>query len=183
MCSHARPQWQISLDSRENSNGYIGSNLQLLVAVAGGMARNWRYGRVSFSNNSRVQFTSSLFLSLALFLSSPPPPPRGRSKVVKAVGVGYYKISGVVYQNMKGNSAIKGAMTLECSASNPCKGIRLQDIKLTYYEKSSIAYCEHVHGSSSGVVMPRSCLYFQILHVCISWSFNDINISRLIIIL
>ncbi|ESR55284.1 hypothetical protein CICLE_v10023198mg [Citrus x clementina] len=50
---------------------------------------------------------------------------RGRSKVVKAVGVGYYKISGVIYQNMTGNSAIKGAMTLECSASNPCKGIRL----------------------------------------------------------
>lgn len=98
----------------------------------------------------------SFFLSLYFF--PPPPPPRGRSKVVKAVGVGYYKISGVVYQNMKGNSAIKGAMTLECSASNPCKGIRLQDIKLTYYEKSSIAYCEHVHGSTSGVVMPRSCL-------------------------
>ncbi|GAY67541.1 hypothetical protein CUMW_257320 [Citrus unshiu] len=62
------------------------------------------------------------------------------------------------YQNIKGNSATNVAMTLDSSASNPCKGIRLQDIKLTYYGKSFVAYCEHVHGSSSGVVIPRSCL-------------------------
>ncbi|KAK9200482.1 hypothetical protein WN944_015680 [Citrus x changshan-huyou] len=53
--------------------------------------------------------------------------------------------------------ALPGALP-RGSASNPCKGIRLQDIKLTYYGKSFVAYCEHVHGSSSGVVMPRSCL-------------------------
>ncbi|KAJ0092933.1 hypothetical protein Patl1_27024 [Pistacia atlantica] len=68
------------------------------------------------------------------------------------------KISGVTYRNIKGTSATPVAMSFDCLSSNPCSGIKLQDIKLTYNGKSSSSYCKNAHGSSSGTVIPRSCL-------------------------
>ncbi|KAH0861963.1 hypothetical protein HID58_079174 [Brassica napus] len=42
------------------------------------------------------------------------------------------KISQVTYKNIQGTSATQQAMKLVWSQSNPCTGITLQDIKLTY---------------------------------------------------
>ncbi|KAL5781048.1 hypothetical protein ACOSP7_006077 [Xanthoceras sorbifolium] len=68
------------------------------------------------------------------------------------------KISGVTYKNIKGTSATKVAMNFDCSPSNPCTGINLQDIKLTYSNRAATSFCKNAKGSSSGVVVPRSCL-------------------------
>ncbi|KAK4784687.1 hypothetical protein SAY86_019055 [Trapa natans] len=68
------------------------------------------------------------------------------------------KISGVTYKNIQGTSATQNAVIFECSKSKPCSGIRLQDIKLTYMNKASSSSCTNVGGSSSGVLIPRSCL-------------------------
>lgn len=70
------------------------------------------------------------------------------------------KVSQVLYKNIKGTSATQAAMTFRCSPSNPCNGIRLQDIKLTYVntlKRPTVAYCENARGSSTGAVFPRSC--------------------------
>ncbi|KAJ0034326.1 hypothetical protein Pint_26370 [Pistacia integerrima] len=70
------------------------------------------------------------------------------------------KISGVTYKNIKGTSATKVAINFDCSSSNPCTGIELQDINLSYNnsEAAASAYCKHAQGSSSGVEVPKSCL-------------------------
>ncbi|KAL2529887.1 Pectin lyase-like superfamily protein [Forsythia ovata] len=71
------------------------------------------------------------------------------------------RISQVTFKNIKGTSSTQAAMTFRCSASNPCYGIKLQDIKLTYINrlrKPTLAYCENAGGSSSGTVFPKSCL-------------------------
>ncbi|KAL5781049.1 hypothetical protein ACOSP7_006078 [Xanthoceras sorbifolium] len=69
------------------------------------------------------------------------------------------KISGVTYKNIKGTSATKVAMSFACSPSNPCTGIKLQDIKLTYFNRAAAtSYCKNARGRSNGVVVPRSCL-------------------------
>ncbi|KAK9288838.1 hypothetical protein L1049_017304 [Liquidambar formosana] len=68
------------------------------------------------------------------------------------------KISQVSYKNIIGTSATPVAMTFNCSPSNPCTGIRLQDIRLTYMNSPATSFCSNAHGSNSGVVIPRSCL-------------------------
>lgn len=68
------------------------------------------------------------------------------------------KISQVTYQNIQGTSATEVAMIFDCSPSNPCKGIRLQDIKLTYLKKSAQSLCKNIGGTKGGVMMPDGCL-------------------------
>ncbi|KAL0432856.1 UNVERIFIED_CONTAM: Polygalacturonase [Sesamum latifolium] len=70
------------------------------------------------------------------------------------------RVSQVTYKNIKGTSSTQTAMTFRCSSSNPCSGIKLQDIKLTYVNtlrRPTVSYCENARGSSSGSVFPRSC--------------------------
>ncbi|KAB1218176.1 Polygalacturonase [Morella rubra] len=68
------------------------------------------------------------------------------------------KISQVTYKNIKGTSASPIAMNFICSSSSPCKGIKLQDIKLTYNNGAATSSCSNAGGMSNGVVIPRSCL-------------------------
>ncbi|KAH6756046.1 Pectin lyase-like superfamily protein [Perilla frutescens var. hirtella] len=69
------------------------------------------------------------------------------------------KISQVTYQNIVGTSATQVAMRFDCSHTNPCSGIKLRDIKLTYLKKTKAqSFCKNVAGSSGGVIMPENCL-------------------------
>uniref|UniRef100_A0A2N9FNG3 Polygalacturonase n=1 Tax=Fagus sylvatica TaxID=28930 RepID=A0A2N9FNG3_FAGSY len=68
------------------------------------------------------------------------------------------KISQVTYKNIRGTSASQIAMNFVCSSSNPCTGIRLQDIKLTYNNGAEKSSCTNAAGISTGVIIPRSCL-------------------------
>ncbi|KAL6842756.1 hypothetical protein ACP4OV_027600 [Aristida adscensionis] len=69
------------------------------------------------------------------------------------------KISDVTYSDIQGSSASQVAVKFDCSASNPCSGIGLQDIKLTVYGgKPAEATCRHVDGRAHGYVVPPSCL-------------------------
>ncbi|XP_043694037.1 polygalacturonase-like [Telopea speciosissima] len=69
------------------------------------------------------------------------------------------QISGVTYTNIVGTSATEVVMFFNCSATSPCKGIGLQDIKLTYINhQPAQSFCKNVHGNAAGVVSPPSCL-------------------------
>ncbi|XP_030527795.1 polygalacturonase [Rhodamnia argentea] len=67
------------------------------------------------------------------------------------------KISRVTYKNIRGTSATPVAMNFACSPTNPCWGIALQNIELTYLTTQATSYCKNAGGSSSGIVVPRSC--------------------------
>ncbi|XP_031272639.1 polygalacturonase-like [Pistacia vera] len=68
------------------------------------------------------------------------------------------KINQVTYRNIQGTSATAEAVTFDCSPSNPCKGIRMHDIKLTYLNKAATSSCKYIDGTSTGVQNPQSCL-------------------------
>ncbi|CAL9213845.1 unnamed protein product [Arabidopsis halleri] len=69
------------------------------------------------------------------------------------------KISQVTYKNIQGTSATQEAMKLVCSKSNPCTGITLQDIKLTYNKGTpATSFCFNAVGKNLGVIQPTSCL-------------------------
>jgi len=66
------------------------------------------------------------------------------------------ELSNVMYQNIKGTSASEVAIKLECSKAVPCKGIHLQDVKLTAENSSdTIAKCDNVKYSNSGMLFPK----------------------------
>ncbi|CAL4975206.1 unnamed protein product [Urochloa decumbens] len=69
------------------------------------------------------------------------------------------KISDVRYTDIRGSSASQVAVRFDCSATNPCSGIGLQDIRLTLDGgKPAEATCQHADGTASGYVEPPSCL-------------------------
>ncbi|KAL6614883.1 hypothetical protein ACP70R_037153 [Stipagrostis hirtigluma subsp. patula] len=69
------------------------------------------------------------------------------------------KISDVTYADIQGSSASRVAVKFDCSATNPCSGIGLQDIRLTVDGgKPAEATCQHADGRAYGYVVPPSCL-------------------------
>ncbi|KAJ1395448.1 Pectin lyase fold/virulence factor [Sesbania bispinosa] len=67
------------------------------------------------------------------------------------------KISNVMYEDIHGTSATEVAVKLNCSPENPCTGISLEDVVLTYENKQAEASCSHAGGITSGVVQPNNC--------------------------
>ncbi|CAI0396920.1 unnamed protein product [Linum tenue] len=67
------------------------------------------------------------------------------------------KISGVTYRNIHGTSASPIAVKFVCSASRPCTGLQLHNVRLTYHKAIASSVCTHAGGGVSGVVSPRSC--------------------------
>ncbi|KAK3444320.1 LOW QUALITY PROTEIN: hypothetical protein EUGRSUZ_H01886, partial [Eucalyptus grandis] len=63
------------------------------------------------------------------------------------------KISDVTYQNIHGTSATEVAVKFDCSPKNPCTGIRLEDVKLTYKNdrRPAQASCVNAGGLAFGL--------------------------------
>ncbi|KAL8142465.1 hypothetical protein V2J09_015497 [Rumex salicifolius] len=69
------------------------------------------------------------------------------------------KIRDVTYQDIHGSSATPVAVKFDCSSKNPCQGIRLENVRLTYdVKEETLATCANAAGTTSGFVVPRSCL-------------------------
>ncbi|OVA14951.1 Glycoside hydrolase [Macleaya cordata] len=70
------------------------------------------------------------------------------------------QISQVTFANIKGTSATQVAMKFDCSKTSPCKGINVEDIKLTYHQNQEPAesFCQNALGVTRGPVFPPSCL-------------------------
>ncbi|KAJ1286593.1 hypothetical protein BS78_03G364300 [Paspalum vaginatum] len=69
------------------------------------------------------------------------------------------KISDVRYVGVRGSSATPVAVNFDCSRSNPCSGISLQDVALTYQNRvAAKSSCRNAQGSTVGLVLPPSCL-------------------------
>ncbi|CAL9024195.1 unnamed protein product [Prunus brigantina] len=81
--------------------------------------------------------------------------PRNINCPAQASGV---KISDVLYRNIQGTSGRAVAIKFDCSAKNPCSGIRLENVSLTYRNQVVQSHCTNVNGNTSGIVQPNSCL-------------------------
>ncbi|XP_021734314.1 polygalacturonase-like [Chenopodium quinoa] len=69
------------------------------------------------------------------------------------------QISDVKYENIRGTSLTEVAVKFDCSATNPCTGIQLQNIDIKYYDENKTqSYCKNAVGEISGLVQPQSCL-------------------------
>ncbi|KAF5193241.1 Polygalacturonase [Thalictrum thalictroides] len=68
------------------------------------------------------------------------------------------QISNVLFNNIKGTSSSVVAITLECSKSYPCQGIKMQDINLVSASSNgkAKASCQNVKLANSGKIVP-SC--------------------------
>lgn len=68
------------------------------------------------------------------------------------------KISDVTYQDIHGTSATDVAVKFDCSKTEPCEGIKLEKVELTYRSRPAEASCTNAAGTESGIVVPSSCL-------------------------
>ncbi|XP_023511455.1 polygalacturonase-like [Cucurbita pepo subsp. pepo] len=68
------------------------------------------------------------------------------------------EISNVSYQNIHGTSATQVAMKFDCSSKFPCRGITLENVKLSYKNDVAEASCSNADGTAAGLVQPSSCL-------------------------
>ncbi|KAJ9187207.1 hypothetical protein P3X46_002692 [Hevea brasiliensis] len=68
------------------------------------------------------------------------------------------KISNIMYKGIRGTSATQLAVKFDCSMKNPCTGIHLEDVNLTYMNQQAYALCNNADGIAIGLVQPRSCL-------------------------
>ncbi|KAI9176828.1 hypothetical protein LWI28_007626 [Acer negundo] len=70
------------------------------------------------------------------------------------------KISKVTFKNIRGTSSTPVAVKLSCSPGNPCQGVELSNIDLTYTGKeapAAISQCGHVQPKVSGRMNPKAC--------------------------
>ncbi|CAI0472055.1 unnamed protein product [Linum tenue] len=77
---------------------------------------------------------------------------------IKSWGASGVRVSDVTYQDIHGTSATEVAVNFDCSKRNPCKGIRLDNVRLTYNKKPAVASCANADGTTIGLVQPGSCL-------------------------
>ncbi|KDP29564.1 hypothetical protein JCGZ_19277 [Jatropha curcas] len=67
-------------------------------------------------------------------------------------------VTDVSYQNIRGTSATEVAVRFDCSKKNPCTGIRLEGVELTYKNEPAEASCKNADGTASGFIQPANCL-------------------------
>nr|GEU59276.1 polygalacturonase-like [Tanacetum cinerariifolium] len=67
------------------------------------------------------------------------------------------EVSNVRYSNIKGTSTTSEAVKFQCSASNPCRGIQMRNIRLSTPNRATTSICQNVRGSARGTVVPRGC--------------------------
>ncbi|KAH0773899.1 hypothetical protein KY290_011036 [Solanum tuberosum] len=68
------------------------------------------------------------------------------------------KVSDITYEDVHGTSATEVAVKFLCSKTNPCNGIKLLDVKLSYKDHPAEASCVNAGGMASGLQQPTSCL-------------------------
>ncbi|CAM8920928.1 unnamed protein product [Rhodiola kirilowii] len=67
-------------------------------------------------------------------------------------------INDVLYQRVRGTSATPVAIWFDCSSKNPCSEIILDNINLSYSNKTPKSYCVNVSGRTNGEIRPSDCL-------------------------
>ncbi|XP_022744312.1 polygalacturonase-like [Durio zibethinus] len=68
------------------------------------------------------------------------------------------KIKDIIYEDIRGTSSTPIAIKFDCSVKNPCTGIKLQNVNLTYLNKAAQSSCSNVVGKAFDLVRPNSCL-------------------------
>ncbi|KAK8315909.1 hypothetical protein V6Z11_A13G003800 [Gossypium hirsutum] len=68
------------------------------------------------------------------------------------------KIKDIIYEGIRGTSFTQVAIKFDCSSKNPCTGIRLQNVNLSYLNKPAQSSCSNVRGKALNLVRPENCL-------------------------
>jgi len=69
------------------------------------------------------------------------------------------KISKVSVKNVKGTSFTQDAVTLICSSANPCEGVEISDVDLTYTGclGPTTSKCKNIQPTLTGKISPAIC--------------------------
>ncbi|XP_042484966.1 polygalacturonase-like, partial [Macadamia integrifolia] len=68
------------------------------------------------------------------------------------------KASQVTYKDIRGTSAIQVAVKFDYSSTNPCSGIKLKGVRLTYMNRPAETSCNNAGGTATRSTMSGNCL-------------------------
>uniref|UniRef100_A0A0A0K7V3 Exopolygalacturonase n=1 Tax=Cucumis sativus TaxID=3659 RepID=A0A0A0K7V3_CUCSA len=73
-----------------------------------------------------------------------------------------WKVSDILFKNIRGTSTTNVAVLLECSKLFPCEGVELRDINLTYggtdlRNTTVVSSCSNAKIATFGVQNPPPC--------------------------
>ncbi|KAH1232558.1 Polygalacturonase [Glycine max] len=141
--------WSSACKSKEPATFYVPKGFFLLkqVIIEGPCSSNIKF-RIAGTIVAPSDYSSLGNRSLAILLYF----------IYKKKQNSGVKISKVSYEHIRGTSACPQAINFDCSKSNPCEGIKLQDIDLVYDNGSSTSTCKNADGITRGEVIPKSCL-------------------------
>ncbi|CAD6228795.1 unnamed protein product [Miscanthus lutarioriparius] len=129
---------------------FTGTMNGLRIKTWGGSKRGFVTG-VTFADSTMSGVDNPIIIDQNYCPDSSGCPGAGRSSSIR--------ISDVRYVGIRGSSATLVAVNFDCSRSNPCSGISLQDVALTYQNRAAAkSYCRNVQGTTLGLVLPPSCL-------------------------
>ncbi|KAK4484620.1 hypothetical protein RD792_007209 [Penstemon davidsonii] len=111
--------------------------------AAGGFASGFVYDNILMKNVDNPIFINQQYCPFNLCN------PQGSSKI---------QISNITFRNIWGTSTTKDAVKLDCSKTNPCQDIALENIYLIGPGGFASSSCSNVQGKSRGLQKPRSCL-------------------------
>lgn len=84
------------------------------------------------------------------------------SKMSRAPSTSVWKISNIHFRNIKGTTVSNVAVSLECSTRNPCEGVEITDVDLTYAGRLLInttfaSSCFNAKAIFGGILNPPPC--------------------------
>ncbi|XP_028771166.1 exopolygalacturonase clone GBGE184-like [Neltuma alba] len=83
------------------------------------------------------------------------------TKAMRFQSKSFWKISDVHFKNIKGSTTTNAAVSLDCSITNPCEGVEVADIDLTFTplhaNKSFFSACSNAKATFTGTLNPPAC--------------------------
>ncbi|XP_057793874.1 polygalacturonase-like [Salvia miltiorrhiza] len=116
--------------------------------------KTWARPSHGFVRNIHYQHLTMLNAENPIIIDQNYCPHDGNSCPNQSSGV---KISDVTYEDIHGTSATEVGVKLECSKTQACRGITLDEVVLRYKDESSTASCDNVVENVAGVVKPLNC--------------------------
>uniref|UniRef100_J3KUH5 endo-polygalacturonase n=1 Tax=Oryza brachyantha TaxID=4533 RepID=J3KUH5_ORYBR len=145
-------------NSKARVNNVTVDNVRLYGTTNGARIKTWQGGRgyaknIVFQNMIMENVWNPIIIDQNYCDSATP------CKKQVEISTSAVQVSNVSFKNIRGTSASKEAIKLDCSRNVPCQDINLKDVKLTVKGDGGDAKstCRNAKWKKSGTVIPQPC--------------------------
>lgn len=134
-------------------NGIHISNCTSIGTMNGVRIKSWGTNNVAVANDITFQDIVMQNVGNPIIIDAEYCPSRN----CQSAPPSHVKISNIKIKNIKGTTSTQNAVNLLCSSAEPCTGVEISDVDLTFNGANAISTCKNVQPILSGVQNPRIC--------------------------